>query len=152
MFETFNKDKTHCACICRMCGQLQIKPISENSRKYICSFCCSDLLLITDMKPSEAQREKNAHRWRSVLSRYLSPEEIKNIESQTYANQADVQIERKTDVSSNDEHCIPTCPTCHSKDIEKISNLNRITSMCLWGLFSSKINKQFSCKNCGYKW
>ncbi len=46
----------------------------------------------------------------------------------------------------------PKCPTCQSTNIKKISALNRGASIAIFGLFSSKINKQFECENCGYKW
>lgn len=46
----------------------------------------------------------------------------------------------------------PKCPTCGSTNIKKISDLNRVASVALFGLASSKIGKQFECKNCGYKW
>lgn len=47
---------------------------------------------------------------------------------------------------------IPTCPTCGSTNLKKISDLSRAVSVFAWGLASSKIGKQFECKDCGYKW
>ncbi len=46
----------------------------------------------------------------------------------------------------------PECPTCHSKNIQRISGIERGTSVAMLGLFSKKINKSFKCKNCGYTW
>lgn len=46
----------------------------------------------------------------------------------------------------------PKCPTCSSTNIEKISGLERGTSVAMWGLFSKKINKTFKCNNCGHTW
>ena len=46
----------------------------------------------------------------------------------------------------------PKCPTCQSTNIKKISTTNRLISVATLGLASSKIGKQFECKNCGYKW
>lgn len=44
------------------------------------------------------------------------------------------------------------CPICNSLKIQRISNINRTASILAWGMASSKITKQFNCKNCGYKW
>ncbi len=46
----------------------------------------------------------------------------------------------------------PECPTCHSKNIQRISGVERGASVAMLGLFSKKINKSFKCKNCGYTW
>ncbi len=46
----------------------------------------------------------------------------------------------------------PECPTCHSKNIQRISGVERGASIVMLGLFSKKINKSFKCKNCGYTW
>ncbi len=46
----------------------------------------------------------------------------------------------------------PECPTCHSKNIQRISGVERGASVVMLGLFSKKINKSFKCKNCGYTW
>ena len=152
MFGTFNRDKTHYACICRRCGQLQIKDKSEDVDSYTCTFCYADDLLVTSMKPSDAQREKDSHRWLQVLARYFTPEEIEQIKAQTFADTPESFLPRKKGIPVKDNDCVPSCPTCHSTDIKRISNINRATSIYLWGLLSSKINKQFVCKNCGYKW
>ena len=44
------------------------------------------------------------------------------------------------------------CPTCGSTNINNISTVNRTASLFVAGLASSKIGKQFECKDCGYKW
>lgn len=46
----------------------------------------------------------------------------------------------------------PTCPTCHSRNVQKISGLERGVSVIGSGLTSNKINKTFKCRNCGYTW
>ena len=46
----------------------------------------------------------------------------------------------------------PKCPHCHSKNIQKISGLERAGSIAMLGIFSKKINKSFKCINCGYTW
>lgn len=44
------------------------------------------------------------------------------------------------------------CPACDSTQFEKISTLNRVVSVELAGLASSKIGKQYKCKKCGHLW
>lgn len=40
------------------------------------------------------------------------------------------------------------CPYCKSTNTEKISTLNRAVSISLVGAASSKLGKQWHCKNC----
>lgn len=50
------------------------------------------------------------------------------------------------------EDNVPKCPTCHSTNIKKIGGANKIISIKVFGVYSSKINKTFKCENCGYTW
>ena len=44
------------------------------------------------------------------------------------------------------------CPTCHSRNVQRISGLERGASILAFGIFSKKINKSFKCNDCGYTW
>ena len=46
----------------------------------------------------------------------------------------------------------PECPTCHSKNVRKISVAKRAVFAGTFGLFSKTARSQFECKDCGYKW
>lgn len=46
----------------------------------------------------------------------------------------------------------PKCPTCGSRNIEKISLTKKAFGGAMFGLFSSDIRNTMHCKNCGYKW
>lgn len=46
----------------------------------------------------------------------------------------------------------PECPMCKSHSTRKISTANRVVSVSLLGLASSKIGKQYECFKCGHKW
>lgn len=46
----------------------------------------------------------------------------------------------------------PKCPNCGSNNTDRISTLNRAASIAAVGLASSKIGKQYQCRNCGHKW
>lgn len=47
---------------------------------------------------------------------------------------------------------IPTCPTCHSTNIKRVSGTSKAISVVMFGLLSQKVKKQFHCNNCGYEW
>lgn len=46
----------------------------------------------------------------------------------------------------------PKCPTCGSTNIRKIGTGERVASVVGLGLLSKKINKTWSCNNCGHTW
>ena len=46
----------------------------------------------------------------------------------------------------------PKCPTCGSTAVKRIGFVERAVSVELLGLWSSKLGKTMSCKNCGAKW
>jgi len=50
------------------------------------------------------------------------------------------------------ERTHPVCPSCGSRNTSRIGNINRAASVATWGLASSKIGKQYECKNCKHKW
>ena len=45
-----------------------------------------------------------------------------------------------------------TCPICRSKNIKKITDINKTFSVMMLGVASSKIGKQYECENCQHKW
>lgn len=47
---------------------------------------------------------------------------------------------------------IPECPTCHSKNIESVSQTRRSLNRFAFGINNPTARAQFECKNCGYKW
>lgn len=48
-----------------------------------------------------------------------------------------------------EQHPHVECPYCHSKNTEKISTVSRAVSVSLVGAASSKLGKQWHCKQCG---
>jgi transposase-like protein len=40
------------------------------------------------------------------------------------------------------------CPYCHSTNVTRISNTERVASIAMLGIFSKKINKNFKCNSC----
>ena len=63
-------------------------------------------------------------------------------------NEIKKEIQEYQEKQSN----IPTCPTCGSTNVRHISTLNRAVSIGVFGLFSSKIGKNYECLNCKAKW
>lgn len=59
---------------------------------------------------------------------------------------------QKANQEAKDLLCKPTCPTCGSTNIQKISGISRAAHGYMFGLFSKTAKSQFCCKNCGYKW
>lgn len=62
-------------------------------------------------------------------------------------------IEENTRKQENQtEINLPCCPTCGSTNVEKISGVNKVGSVVLFGIFSlGHVSKTFKCKNCGMK-
>lgn len=46
----------------------------------------------------------------------------------------------------------PTCPTCQSTNVQKISVGSKAVGGFFFGLFSSDVRNTMKCNNCGYKW
>ena len=46
----------------------------------------------------------------------------------------------------------PKCPTCGSKQVHKMSAMERGSSVLVFGLFSKDIGKTYKCDHCGYTW
>lgn len=44
------------------------------------------------------------------------------------------------------------CPNCNSTNVEQISTTSRVASVAAVGVASSKIGKQYKCKNCKHMW
>lgn len=54
--------------------------------------------------------------------------------------------------TNNTQSNKPKCPTCGSTNVKHISTLNRAVSIGVFGLFSSKIGKNYECLHCKAKW
>ena len=74
------------------------------------------------------------------------PTENKQLDKQV--NEIRKEIQEHQEKQSN----IPKCPTCGSTNVKHISTLNRAVSIGVFGLFSSKIGKNYECLNCKSKW
>ena len=47
---------------------------------------------------------------------------------------------------------VPTCPTCHSTNVKKISLAKGYLHWRMFGFFSKTARSQWECLNCSHKW
>ena len=128
------------------------KMINERDRK--CTYCGFDGIASYRAALSRTEREakkKQQEKWNKAMQDVMKSEkaDTKNKQQEKW-NKAiqDVMKSEKADTKNN----VPKCPTCSSTNIKKIGSVNKTVSIALFGIFSSKIGKQFQCLECGYKW
>lgn len=111
--------------------------------------------------PNEETANNDYNEYQDFISHYakLRSTLIKNSEKDDNKTEYIVQkneseIRSSDKISSNKDsiNSLPKCPNCNSIFIETISNFERIASVGMFGLASSKIGKTKKCKSCGYKW
>lgn len=96
---------------------------------------------------------------------YLCRGSVERIERDLYIAQSDMEkyermmrnrtIDAQAQIRQNQkiqEVQHPQCPMCGSQNTQRITTISRTASVAAVGLASSKIGKQFECKNCKYKW
>lgn len=77
--------------------------------------------------------------------------EMKSINEEKQSAELNAKLAHGKSILEEQSHQ-PECPTCHSKNVQRISGLERGASIVGLGIFSKKINKSFKCKSCGYTW
>lgn len=77
-------------------------------------------------------------------------EQLKRLEEEKRIHEQRALERYLDDISSSNRGL--KCPICGSHYVVKIGALNRATSVHFWGLASSKIGKQYECKECRAKW
>lgn len=109
------------------------------------SNCCGGNVIKTDTTFEEAMRLSDKQE-EDLINHY-----IETLIKDTYDPKA------KEEREANEKHPFngyvpddsPKCPYCQSTNISKIGTLNRMTSVGLFGLASSKIGKTHKCNSCG---
>lgn len=153
--------------ICACCGDCRLSPQGTNPTS--CITCGNPSFIKTNLSSNQIKNiivnsndEFRRKKWHEIVKSYMDDDQV----AQMYKNRATISNEgvlwrhrikshphvRRQRINPDQQTYTPTCPTCHSPDIAKISSADRAGSVFLFGIFSSKINKQFECKNCGYKW
>lgn len=119
-----------------------------NGFSLIATLFCSVIALIGVSDIKKGYNEK--------LSEYKDFEGYKQKKKQRVQENYDYRIKHiKTKSEVSAPVIINTglkCPVCGSRSVKRISTTSRITSVAMVGLASSKIGKQYECKNCKHKW
>ncbi len=144
---------------CKKCGRVICE--WDNGDK-LCDHCKALMHLVPEeyIKSNEILTDKERAR-RAVIIREELVKSSPEFDQELFDHLAEFEVQKRAkseaalrmfEAASEGRSCQPECPTCHSKNIQRISGLERGASVALFGLFSKKINKSFKCNNCGYTW
>lgn len=100
---------------------------------------------------------KTTHK--SNLEDYMNFDGYKEKRKNQVRNNYELQLKRIDSAATVQKPSEPSsvnvglrCPVCKSSNVRRISTTSRVTSVAMVGLASSKIGKQYECKNCKHKW
>ena len=125
--------------ICPVCRSLYPEDFTK------CDKCDEELI------DNEVYKKWNDNQRNKYMKKYKSKYNSNSSSVTISKASMPVQSALKTSLT-NQQANIPTCPTCGSTNVRPISTLNRAVSIGVFGLFSSKIGKNYECLNCKVKW
>ena len=125
--------------ICPVCRSLYPEDFTK------CDKCDEELI------DNEVYKKWNDNQRNKYMKKYKSKYNSNSSSVTISKASMPVQSALKTSLT-NQQANIPTCPTCGSTNVKHISTLNRAVSIGVFGLFSSKIGKNYECLNCKVKW
>lgn len=125
--------------ICPVCRSLYPEDFTK------CDKCDEELI------DNEVYKKWNDNQRNKYMKKYKSKYNSNSSSVTISKASMPVQSALKTSLT-NQQANIPTCPTCGSTNVKHISTLNRAVSIGVFGLFSSKIGKNYECLNCKMKW
>ena len=125
--------------ICPVCRSLYPEDFTK------CDKCDEELI------DNEVYKKWNDNQRNKYMKKYKSKYNSNSSSVTISKASMPVQSALKTSLT-NQQANIPTCPTCGSTNVRHISTLNRAVSIGVFGLFSSKIGKNYECLNCKSKW
>ena len=125
--------------ICPVCRSLYPEDFTK------CDKCDEELI------DNEVYKKWNDNQRNKYMKKYKSKYNSNSSSVTISKASMPVQSALKTSLT-NQQANIPTCPTCGSTNVRPISTLNRAVSIGVFGLFSSKIGKNYECLNCKAKW
>lgn len=108
------------------------------------------MICYSDFKSAMARFEDATKDWEGEKIR--KKEQLKNEYEQYALNMAKYGTRNAPTINIPIPNNKIKCPICGSTNVAKISTLNRSVSVATVGLASSKIGKQYECKNCKHKW
>lgn len=140
---------------CKKCGRT-LQSIFE--LETICDVCGSEAYEVP-------RKYIDNFRWRDGDGKQALIEELvktsQEFDQYLFDHREEILAKQSTEFNAKMEHGkaileeqsrLPECPTCHSKNIQPISGIERGASIIGLGIFSKKINKSYKCKHCGYTW
>lgn len=145
-------------CYCNKCGRIAQRT-SKNLEKP-CDYCNNSLKIV----PKEFTASGLGTCLEDDLKQQFIDEYIKSspeFDQYLFDHRDEDLFKRRIENKAKMEHGkqileeqsrLPECPTCHSKNVQSISGLERGASIIGLGIFSKKINKSYKCKQCGYTW
>lgn len=145
-------------CYCEKCGRVAQEEYGES--KQICDYCNSIMQYI----PKQFLIGKRGVALNNDLKQQFIDEYIKSspeFDQYLFDHRDEDLFNRRMENKAKLEHGkqileeqsrLPECPTCHSKNVQPISGIERGASIIGLGIFSKKINKSYKCKHCGYTW
>ena len=125
--------------ICPVCRSLYPEDFTK------CDKCDEELI------DNEVYKKWNDNQRNKYMKKYKSKYNSNSSSVTISKASMPVQSALKTSLT-NQQANIPTCPTCGSTNVRPISTLNRAVSIGVFGLFGSKIGKNYECLNCKVKW
>ena len=125
--------------ICPVCRSLYPEDFTK------CDKCDEELI------DNEVYKKWNDNQRNKYMKKYKSKYNSNSSSVTISKASMPVQSALKTSLT-NQQANIPTCPTCGSTNVRHISTFNRAVSIGVFGLFSSKIGKNYECLNCKAKW
>ena len=125
--------------ICPVCRSLYPEDFTK------CDKCDEELI------DNEVYKKWNDNQRNKYMKKYKSKYNSNSSSVTISKASMSVQSALKTSLT-NQQANIPKCPTCGSTNVKHISTLNRAVSIGVFGLFSSKIGKNYECLNCKAKW
>ena len=125
--------------ICPVCRSLYPEDFTK------CDKCDEELI------DNEVYKKWNDNQRNKYMKKYKSKYNSNSSSVTISKASMPVQSALKTSLT-NQQANIPTCPTCGSTNVRHITTKNRAVSIGVFGLFSSKIGKNYECLNCKAKW
>ena len=144
-------------CYCKKCGRIILFIIED---KLECDCCHSKVSPVPDkFLVGKSKMVINKNLKQQFINEYIktSPE----FDQYLFDHRDEILAKQSAEFDAKMAHGkaileeqsrVPKCPTCQSTNISKIGTLNRMASVGLFGLASSKIGKTHKCNNCGTTW
>lgn len=148
--------------ICKNCGAIFLD--DENNDCPICNEKLEAVSFLVGRKIINLGGESRNKYIEEIIGRKLDPimiQKQKEYFKKSYKEQKETlqkRIKESEEARINEyqqkylaEHNAE-CPYCHSTNTSKISTVNRMVSVGMLGLASSKIGKTHKCNDCGSTW